>query len=381
MKKVFFIIPTLGGGGAERVMLTILRSLNRDKLKPILILFEKKGEYLDALPPDIDIKVIGTRKGIFRLWGLVSFGVIKKLSKLIKDENPDVLVSFMWFTNAVAIIAKKISKTTCKIISSERYGLKLSYEGWFTECQRKAVIRCLYPAADRIIVNAREMGEHLIDMYKIPSEKIEVIYNPVDIEKIIRQSKEECDHRWVYENVPIIMAAGRLVRQKGFEYLLKALSIILSEGQHCRLMVMGTGKEEMKLMELADQLKINENVDFLGFQKNPYKYFARSAVFVLSSLYEGFPNVLLEAMALGVPSVAACCPTGPDEIITSGVDGLLVPPADEKALADAIKRLLQNKDLRKKLGEAARKRAEYFEVGKIVRQYENTIDSVCAVYL
>lgn len=378
MKKVFFIIPTLGDGGAERVMLTILSSLNRDEVKPILILFEKRGEYLDALPSDVEIRVVGTRKGIFRLRGLVSFGVIKKLSKLIKDEVPDVLVSFMWFTNALTIIAKKISGATCKVISSERYGLKLSYEGWFTESQRKAVIRFLYPAANIIVVNAREMGEHLKDMYQMPPEKLEVIYNPIDIEKITRLSKEKSDHNWFYENIPIIMAAGRLTRQKGFDYLLKAFCKLLSEKISSRLMILGKGEEEENLKGLAEQLNLRDKVEFLGFQQNPYKYLSHSTLFVLSSLYEGFPNVLLEAMALGIPSVATRCPTGPDEIITEGVDGILVPPADEKAIADAIKKLLLDEDLRKRLSEAGKKRIQDFAVEKIVKQYEDAIESVCA---
>jgi len=357
-------------------MLNLLCNLNRELFEPILVLFEKRGEYLDLLPSDIEIKVVGTQKGLFRLRGLVSIGIIKQLSSLIRGENPDVLVSFMWFTNAVTIIAKKFSGSVSRTILSERYGLKLSYEGLSNECQRRITIRFFYPKANRILVNAKQMGRQLSDIYKMTTEKIEVIYNPVDIKKITCTSREECHHRWFHEDIPVIIAAGRLVRQKGFDYLLNAFSIV-SKGLSCRLMIVGKGKEEKKLMKLVEQLKINEKVDFPGFQKNPYKYLARSKIFVLSSLYEGFPNVLLEALALGVSSIATRCPTGPDEIITDGVNGLLVPPADEKALADAIRRLLQDEDLRKKLGEAGRKRAEDFEVSKIVRQYEDAIESLC----
>ncbi|OGP30994.1 MAG: hypothetical protein A2073_01515 [Deltaproteobacteria bacterium GWC2_42_11] len=169
-----------------------------------------------------------------------------------------------------------------------------------------------------------------------------------------------------------------MTQQKGFDYLLKAFSIVLSEGIACRIVIMGKGKEEGFLKKLAKQLNISDRVDFLGFQQNPYRYMLHSTVFVLSSLYEGFPNVLLEALALGVPSIAARCPTGPEEIIADGVNGLLVPPADEKSLAEAIKRLLTDEALRKRLGEAGKKCAEDFRVAKIIKEYEAVIEGVCA---
>lgn len=378
LKKVFFIISSLGGGGAERVMLNILCNIDREVFKPVLILFEKRGEYLDALPPDIEIKVVGTRKGIFRLRGLVSFGVIKKLSKLIKEENPDVLVSFMWYTNLIALTARSLSKSKCRIAVSERYGLLISHEGWLIELLRRQVIRFFYPKANLIIVNAKEMGIQLRKMFNISENKIAVIYNPVDLKKINQLCIKDAHHLWYQEQIPIITAIGRLTLQKGFAYLLRAVHILLSEGIRCRLVILGRGPERENLEKLSAELVISSHVEFLGFQENPYKYLARSTVFVLSSLYEGFPNVLLEAMALGIPSVATRCPTGPDEIITEGVDGILVPPADEKAIADAIKKLLLDEDLRKRLSEAGKRRIQDFAVEKIVKQYEDAIESVCA---
>ena len=154
--------------------------------------------------------------------------------------------------------------------------------------------------------------------------------------------------------------------------------MLAGEGIQCKLIILGEGKEKENLLKLVEKLGLNDRVSFEGFQENPYKYLARSTVFVLSSLYEGFPNVLLEAMALGIPSVATRCPTGPDEIITEGVDGVLIPPADEKAIADAIKKLLLDEDLRKRLSEAGKRRIQDFAVEKIVKQYEDAIESVCA---
>ncbi|MBI3378784.1 MAG: glycosyltransferase [Nitrospirae bacterium] len=375
MKKILFVIPTLSGGGSERVMVHLIRNIDRSKFNPCLVLFEKKGQYLEDLPSNIQIFEL--KKGGYK-YGF-QWLILFKLRKLIEKQKPDIILSFMWYTNLIALIARSLSKSKCRIAVSERYGLLISHEGWLIELLRRQVIRFFYPKANLIIVNAKEMGIQLRKMLNISENKIAVIYNPVDLKKINQLCIKDAHHLWYKEQIPIITAVGRLTLQKGFTYLLKAVRILLlSEGIQCRLVILGRGPEQERLEKLAVELGINTNVEFFGFQTNPYKYLARSTVFVLSSLYEGFPNVLLEAMALGIPSVATRCPTGPDEIITEGVDGILVPSADEKAIADAIKKLLLDDDLRKRLSEAGKRRIQDFAVEKIVKQYEDAIESVCA---
>lgn len=369
LKKVFFVIPALTGGGAERVMLLILKSIDRNKIEPILVLFEKKGEFLSELPDDIDVKVLKGKRSRYGLQWLIFF----KLAKLLAREQPDLIVSFMWYANLVALLAKFFSRSKCGVIVSERYGLSVSYERRIEEIIRGITIFFFYPKADSIIVNSKEMGVQLNQRFRIAPEKITVIYNPIDLEKVREICREDVTHPWCKENIPVIVSAGRLTKQKGFSYLIKAVRILNSEGVMCRLMLLGEGDEKESLKKLVKDLKIDDNVDFVGFQKNPYKYFVRSTVFVLSSLYEGFPNVLLEALALGVPSVATRCPTGPEELITDGLNGILVPPADEKVLAAVIKRLLTDEALRKQLSEAGRERARDFDLEKISKQYENII--------
>lgn len=375
LKKILFVIPTLSGGGSERVMVHLIRNIDRSKFNPCLVLFEKKGQYLEDLPSNIQIFEL--KKGGYK-YGF-QWLILFKLRKLIEKQKPDIILSFMWYTNLIALIARSLSKSKCRIAVSERYGLLISHEGWLIELLRRQVIRFFYPKANLIIVNAKEMGIQLRKMLNISENKIAVIYNPVDLKKINQLCIKDAHHLWYKEQIPIITAVGRLTLQKGFTYLLKAVRILLlSEGIQCRLVILGRGPEQERLEKLAVELGINTNVEFFGFQTNPYKYLARSTVFVLSSLYEGFPNVLLEAMALGIPSVATRCPTGPDEIITEGVDGILVPSADEKAIADAIKKLLLDDDLRKRLSEAGKRRIQDFAVEKIVKQYEDAIESVCA---
>jgi len=361
-----FVVPTLSAGGAERVVLYLLEHIDRRRFSPIkLILFERKGQFLNKVPEDVE--VMSLKKGFYR-YGL-QWLIFVPLTEILNKERPDVVISFMWYPNLIVSLARLLSRGKGKIIISERVSLSFSF-GFVGDLLRTLGIRLFYRKADTIIVNSRGMMHELKERFHLAEEKIKVIYNPVDTKRIEELGKEEVNHPWFKENIPIIIAMGRLTAQKGFNYLIDALRVLVDMGVNCRLCIMGEGEDKERLHNQTVRLDIHERVAFLGFQKNPYKSLARSSVFVLSSLHEGFPNALLEAMALGVPSVATMCPTGPDELITDGVDGLLVPPADAEALAEAIERLIRNEDLRKKLGSSAKKRAEEFEANKIVKEYE-----------
>lgn len=370
--KILFFIPTLSGGGSEKVTLQLLQHIGKRKFSPSLVLFEKKGQYLEALPSSIPIFELKKRKHKKALPWIVMF----RLKKLIKKEKPDVFVSLMCYTNTLALIVKIMGRVQPKIIISERTSTYI-YEGRFINFLRSLAIRFLYPKADKIVFPSRDMADKIMKSYGVEKQKVNIIPNPVDIATITERSQEIIEDPVYQAKNNIIIAIGRLSKEKGFLYLIKAIALLSKQGINCELVILGDGAEKISLQNLSKDLRVEERVHFLGFQSNPYKYLAHSKIFVLSSLYEGFPNVLLEAMALGVPSIATRCPTGPEEIITDEVNGLLIPPADEKALAHAIKKLLLDKDLRTRLSEAARKRAEDFKVEKIIKQYEDVIENVC----
>src|SRR5512135_814503 len=151
MKKVFFVIPSMGGGGAERVFLQILKNVDREKFLPILVLFEKKGEYLDLVPEDI--KIIELRKGRTRniFYGITFIKIAIRLSNFLKKERPDVILSFMWYTNLISIVAVKLSRKYIPIIISERYSIIKSSEGFLEEKIRRTVIRYVYKHSDLVI--------------------------------------------------------------------------------------------------------------------------------------------------------------------------------------------------------------------------------------
>jgi glycosyltransferase involved in cell wall biosynthesis len=370
-RKILFLIPALPVGGAERVMIQILRRVDRSRFNPHLVLFQRSGAFLDHVPGDVDVHPLVPRKYYFLMRWLVYF----KYKKCVSRLRPDVVVSFMWYPNFIALLEKRLSRVPRKVIVCEHSTLSFTKGGRLIGLIRKWMIRLSYPAADRVIALTGQMRQELMAGAPLSQDRVKVVHNPADIHELETLSKEPVDQKWFNPSVPLILSIGRLTIEKGFDHLIRAFSQI--DGSHpARLVILGEGEERGRLEGVIHQLGIGEKVCLPGLEKNPYKYLAHSTLFVLSSNFEGFPNVLIEAMALGVPCIATRCPTGPEEIITDGVDGLLVPPGDEKALAAAMTRLLKNATLRHRLSETGKRRAGDFEVKKIVKEYEDLISSV-----
>lgn len=366
-KKVLFAIHYLAGGGAERVILRILGRLSRDKFVPVLLVLEDKGEYRSEVPRDVRVLNCG-RYGAGGRWIW-----LRNFVQGVRKEKPDVIVSFLWFTNVVAILCRFLSRVPCRLILSERSTILGSREGILNELIRRFSIRFLYPVADRVIPNSQGLREQLTGRYRLPAGKVTVIQNPLDIEEILVKAEEggQVDAR--PDDLPVVLGIGRLSREKGFDLLIGAVA---KTTRPFRLVLLGEGPSGKSLRDVAGRLGVADRVEFVGFQANPYAWLRRSAVFVLPSRYEGFPNSLLEAMALGVPCIATRCPTGPEEIVTDGEDGLLVPVEDCGALAAAIDRLLGDPALRERLGDAARETVRAYDAPKIVRRFEALVEEV-----
>jgi glycosyltransferase involved in cell wall biosynthesis len=373
LKKVFFVIPTLAGGGAERVMVHLLNNIDKRKFDPYLVLFQRKGAFLKELPDDTNICILSNKDYAL---GFKQFFEIISLISLINKNKPAVIVSFMWYTNVISLLAKMLCKIECKVIVAERTTLSFTNEGRIVGWIRRWTIRYFYPVSHYYIAQTKQMRQELIEKAHLQSEKIKIIHNPIDIHEIKKMSKKQIDMAGFNPELSLILSVGRLTIEKGYNNLIRAFSHV-NKKNDAYLMILGEGEERHRLERLVKKLGVKENVFLPGFEKNPYKYLAHSTMFVLPSLYEGFPNALLESLSLGVPSIATRCQNGPSEIITDGVDGILVPPTDESALVDALKQLLVDKNLRNRLGEAGKKRAMDFRVEKIIKQYEEVIEAVC----
>ena len=367
-RKVMFVLLTLGGGGVGRLASLLLEHLERERFEPCVALLEHRGRY--PLPLDIPIACFH-KKSRYDLPRL-----IWRLARAYDKEKPDVVLSFMNYTNLIAVLARRLSRNKPRLLLSEHGYLSIEFTE-FKEFKRDPLSRFkgwaipwLYPQSDGIVCVSQGVADDLVANFRVPRDKINVIYNPADIDYILTQAGENVEYPWfAQKELPIIIAIGRLTAQKGYPYLLKAFAQVTANFP-CRLVILGEGRERVPLEELAQELGVEKDVAFLGFQENPFKYLARSDFFVLSSLWEGFGNVIIEAMACGTPVIATRCPSGPDEIITDGVNGLLVPVSDEAALVVAIWQLLNEKDFASKLAQAGRKRAEDFAIDRIAKQYQ-----------
>jgi len=363
--KIIFVLPELGGGGAERVMVNLLRNLDRNIFEIIFIVGKKEGPYLHLLPSDIEVIALNRNRTLSMLPDLV---------KLIRKIKPDIVFSTLTRMNVITIIAKILSGLRTKVIIRE--------VNTFSIVQRNAkgarekflplLVRLLYNRADIMVFPSKGALEDFHNYFKkMDSRKMQVIYNPLEIDKILELKSEKIDEPfWENNEKRKIISVGRLERQKGHKFLFDAISIVNQELGSVELIILGKGKEEEALREYAEKIGILNNVKFMGFKANPYKYIAHSDVFVLSSLWEGFANVITEAMACGTPVVATDCPSGPREIINNGVNGVLVPVANPKAMASSIISILQNDHLANLLRENGFKRALDFDVKKIVKEYE-----------
>lgn len=368
-KKILFVITSLAGGGAEKIFINILKYLDRGKFIPYLAVFSCKGEYLSTVPQDVNIYDLNkkNRFDFFKLIMRLAFRIYPKI-------KPDIVISFLLYTNIVVLIARKLSSLKPPTIISERnYTLRVQKNLRMRKI-KQILVRKMYSRVDKVIAVSRGVAKDLAGSIKGPKEKICVIYNGIDLALIRSAVKEPIDDIfWPGDDVPVIIACGRLIYQKNYPLLLEAFAIT-QKHIDSRLLILGQGEDRISLEKLAHKLGIQKKVSFLGFQKNPYKYMAASDIFVLSSFWEGFANVVIEAMACGIPVISTRC-YGPEEIITDGRNGILVPGEDPEAMAGAIIRLLKDKRSAGHLAREGLKRAKDFRVEKMIVEYGKVINN------
>jgi glycosyltransferase involved in cell wall biosynthesis len=341
------------------VTLTLLQHFDRAVFEPSLVLSQVTGEFVEDVPPDVAVHSLGGR----RLWT-----AWLPLTRLLRQQRPDILFSTSGGTNVVAVIAHFLSGSNGRLVLSERNVLM---HGEATLKRRFLVWskRVLYGRADRVTAVSQGVKDDLVNQLGIAEEKVTVVYNPVVTDEMLAMAQEPLDHPWFSDDVPVVLGVGRLVLEKGFDVLIRAIAEV-REKRPVRLVILGQGELREALQAQIDDLNLTDSVSLAGFDKNPFKYMARCDLFVLSSRHEGLPGVLIQAMACGAAVVSTDCPSGPSEIITPEVDGVLVPVEDVAAMAGLIERLLGDVELRRRFGEKGRETAERFRVEVVLRNYE-----------
>lgn len=332
--RIAIFLPSLRGGGAERVMVTLANGFAERGYSVDLVLASAEGPYLGRV--DDSVRVMDLKAGRV-------LHSLPKLIRYLRQERPKAMLSALTHANVVAIVAKICAGVSMRLVISER-STPSQEAARSTGLAQKAVYRLmrrLYPKADGIVAVSRGVAHDLARFAGLPPDSIQVIYNPFDIKHIQELSKQPLDHPWLAPGQPpVVLGVGRLTEAKDFQTLIKAFARVRAQ-RPARLMILGEGELRGELEALALSLGLtDDDIAMPGFVTNPYAYYARCGVFVLSSKWEGLPGVLIEAMACGAPVVATDCPSGPDEILEGGRWGALIPVGDIEALSSTLSELL-----------------------------------------
>ena len=291
---------------------------------------------------------------------------LRRLEAYLRERRPTALLSNKDQSNALLAATPRAIRPRSFFRVGTNVQEKLRRSPILIRFLERRRLADLYAAADGLIAISRGVGEALIALFQGRSHPpVETIWNPLDLEHIRELAAEPLVHPWLAEGPgPLILSAGRLTEVKDFTTLLRAFAWV-RRAIDCRLIILGDGGQRDRLLLLARRLGVAQNVDLPGFAANPFPLFARADLFVLSSLREGFGNVLAEALALGTPCVATDCPSGPREILDGGRYGHLVPIKDPLPLAEAMSTTLREPPSRTFLRQAA----ERFSLERNVRRY------------
>ena len=330
--KIAFYLPNLDGGGAERVMLNLANGIaNLPDTEVDFAVAEKKGPLLDYFPKNVNLIDLGSKR--------IATSVFP-LSTYIRKSNPDVLVSALGTANIIAIAANLLSFKKTKLIVTQHTTLSMSSPTHLRARLLPRLISLLYPCADGRVAVSGGVADDLASVTGLKRSTIEVIYNPVITPDVQSLSLEPCLDKWITDSTtPVLLGIGRLNPQKDFKTLLEAVSIV-NKKRPVKLIILGEGELREELETLIADLQLTEQVKMPGFVKNPYCYMRNAQLFVLSSLWEGLPTVLIEALFCNTRLVSTDCPSGPKEILDDGRYGLLVKPGDPRELADGIMKTL-----------------------------------------
>lgn len=291
-QKILFTLPNLNGGGAERVIINIIKTLDKDKFDIKLLLIDKIGVYFEYVPEYVEIISLDVKR---------TRNALPKLIKKINEINPDIVFSTLNRMNLLVLMASFFISNNIKIYVREpnlpSAQIKNNNFTWWY----KTMIKLLYPRAYKIVAQTPQMNKEIHKYFGVKKEKIVTLINPIDketIDKNLQNSTNPFEDG--YKN---FVAVGRLSHQKGFDLLIEVFAKLINDKKNYRLYILGEGEDRKKLEELIKKFKLENNVYLLGFQNNPHKYIKYSNGFILSSRWEGLPNVVLESMYIGTPVV------------------------------------------------------------------------------
>jgi glycosyltransferase involved in cell wall biosynthesis len=387
MKKIIFLIPTLGVGGGERVVSELSLNLP-DSIEKAIVLFKNEVSY-PYKGRIISLNLSFSKNPLLKIYYFLT-GLFR-LKKIIQEENPDYIISLGKLPNFMNILASKkalvradnfMSASTSSDFGGRIYGI---------------VIKLFFNKSLKVISVSKRSAKDLVENFGIEEKKIKVIYNPLNVKEIQHLTLEplEVEYQEIFKKA-VIITVGRLMKQKSQWYLIRAFKGVKDKVPEAQLVILGTGKLESELKHITRDLGLERDIHFLSWQQNPFKFLARARAFVLSSLWEGLPYVLLEAMACGLPIISADCKSGPREILAPETNitdkakdieyaeyGILTPPfsgkkhkatepleRSEETLKEAMIKILIDEKLANNLARKSKQRIEDFDIKNIIKEWQ-----------
>ncbi|PPR64336.1 MAG: N-acetylgalactosamine-N,N'-diacetylbacillosaminyl-diphospho-undecaprenol 4-alpha-N-acetylgalactosaminyltransferase [Alphaproteobacteria bacterium MarineAlpha4_Bin2] len=361
LRDVLFFLPDLDGGGAQRTVVNLANRLPRERYRATIAAVRCDGPMREWLDDEIELVDLNAGRIRHALW---------PLRRVLKERGPDILFSTILDANIVAVAATQALITRPQLVLRETNSLRARGD---IGPLRRQLIRWAYARADALVALSHGVGRELAADFSLTSARLHKIWNPVDLAVVRQYAAEGAPALEPFDGVTLV-AAGRLHCQKGFDILIRALGAL--NRPDLRLIVLGDGDEALALHELVRTLGLSKNVLFPGFIENPYPWIAAADLFVLSSRWEGFGHVLVEAMACGTAVLSTNCPHGPADIVEHDVDGRLVVSEDEAALAEAISQLADSPELRARFVAAGMAKVERFDAACIAEEYALLFDDL-----
>ena len=357
-KKVTFFISSLNGGGAEGVCINLANALSKRGWNiAIVILNLKNAEYKNRIESSVELISLNVSNSRYAFF---------KMRKLLLDNNIQKVVAFDYIMTILLVLIRVTLKNKFYIIMRNINTLsqKKNMKKTFKQNIVYSLLNKIFYKVDYIVNQCNAMKEDLLSLHSLNPKNVGVIYNPVN-KRIEDISIESSDIK--KEN--FFLCVGRLEKQKSFEYAIKAFAKVSKVYTNFRLKIVGKGSLEGYLKEVAFECGVKDKVDFEGFQQDVIPYYQKAKATILTSVYEGFPNVLIESITLGTPVVSFNCPSGPKEIIEEGLNGFLVEYLNIDDLSSKMLKVIENKFDSKIVISTSKK----YSIENIITKWENLL--------